>query len=78
MCANWSGRQDFTTVPTETIPKKIAAGYVLVHNHVRHTVNTLSAERGFRGWFQKPSDRLTPCKCGWSGLPHYILKRTDQ
>src|SRR5215813_14240564 len=59
---------------TKTLPTAIPTGYVLVHNHIRHRVNTPSGIRGFRAWFQKPSDRLEQCDCGWSGLPHYRVK----
>ena len=56
------------TAPTaEDIP----AGHVLVHNNVWHTTRTPHGIRGFRGWFQKLSDKLEPCECGWAGLPHY-------
>jgi hypothetical protein len=61
-------------LPTGTIPTKVATGYVLVHNHVRHTTRTRCASNGFRAWHQKPSDKLEPCECGWSGLPHYRVK----
>ena len=60
-----------------TVPKEIPAGRVLVHNHVKHTTRTRSSVRGFRAWTQKLSDRLAPCKCGWSGLPHYIVGHAD-
>jgi len=62
-------------VPRDAIPRAIPAGYVLVHNSVPHSVNTLSSTNGFLGWFQKPSDRLKACTCGWAGLPHYRVKR---
>jgi hypothetical protein len=57
------------------IPHRIPAGRVLVHNHVQHKVDTVCGERGFRAWTQMLSDRLQPCKCGWSGLPHYRVRR---
>jgi hypothetical protein len=57
------------------IPHRIPAGCVLVHNHVQHKVDTWCGERGFRAWTQKLSDRLQPCRCGWSGLPHYRVRR---
>jgi hypothetical protein len=58
-----------------TIPKSIPAGRVLVHNHIRHAVDTPSGINGFRAWTQKPSDQLGRCNCGWSGLPHYRVRR---
>jgi hypothetical protein len=57
------------------VPKKIPTGNVLVHNNVKHRVNTRSGTRGFRCWFQEPSDKLEPCGCGYAGLPHYRVKR---
>jgi len=61
-------------LPTETLPSGVPTGYVLVHNHVRHKANTPCGLDGFRAWMQKPSDRVEPCGCGWSGLPHYRIK----
>ena len=41
-----------------------------------HTARTPNGVRGFRWWTwpkgEVPSD-FKPCKCGWSGLPHYAL-----
>ena len=56
-----------------TVPRKIPAGRVLVHNPVQATsVEQPHGMNGFRVWTQKPSHiLLKPCKCGWSGLPHY-------
>ena len=58
-----------------TIPKSIPAGHVLVHSHLAHAVGQPSGVEGFRAWTQKPSRRLVRCKCGWSGLPHYRVRR---
>jgi hypothetical protein len=62
----------------EKIPKKLGAGRVLMHNHIRHTVNMPSGVNGFRFW----TDTEAPagfhlCKCGWSGLPHYSSMRRN-
>jgi hypothetical protein len=62
-----------------TVPSAIPTGYVLVHNHVKHTKRTPSSANGFRGWFQDeargskhiPPAKLAVCNCGWAGLPHY-------
>ena len=58
-----------------TIPTAIPTGYVLIHNHMRHAVDTPCGINGFRAWMQKPNNRLERRKCGWSGLPHYRVKR---
>ena len=60
------------------IPHRIPGGRVLVHNHIQHKVDTWCGERGFRAWTQKLSDRLKSCKCGWSGLPHYRVRRGEK
>jgi hypothetical protein len=55
-----------------TVPKKILAGRVLVHNLVKHKETTPNGVCGFRAWTQLPDEEgLTGCDCGWSGLPHY-------
>jgi hypothetical protein len=55
------------------IPRSISSGRVLMHNHVRHTIDMPSGLNGFRAWTDNalPSDEFKPCHCGWSGLPHY-------
>jgi hypothetical protein len=59
---------------TLTLPRSIPAGRVLVHNRVRRTVDMPSGVNGFRAWTQKFQRHLVPCKCGWSGLPHYRVR----
>jgi hypothetical protein len=54
-------------------PKKLRPGLFLVHNHIRHDKDMPIGEHGFRAWWQKDKDDLTPCKCGWAGLPHYKI-----
>lgn len=56
-----------------TIPQKVRKGYkFLCHNHVANDVDTTQGTRGFRAWWtNKVPDEFVPCKCGWSGLPHY-------
>ena len=55
-----------------TLPKAVPAGLALVHNHVKPAKR--QGTRGFRFWLQRPNDRLEPCGCGWSGLPHQRVK----
>jgi hypothetical protein len=62
----------YIRVRFETVPRTAKRGWVLHHNHIRHDTDTPSGVNGFRGWWeQKPMDDWEPCKCGWSGLPHY-------
>ena len=68
-------KEGLRVLELETIPAAIPTGYVLVHNHIPHTINTVCGEDGFRAWMQKPSDDLELCKCGWSGLLHYRIKK---
>ena len=53
-------------------PTKPRNGWVLAHNHVRHTVNMGILRNGFRAWWFTKSvpDDFKPCHCGWSKLPH--------
>jgi hypothetical protein len=45
---------------------------VLMHNHVRHSVDMPCGVNGFRAWTDDmPQPGFKPCRCGWSGLPHY-------
>jgi hypothetical protein len=55
------------------IPRSISPGRVLMHNHVRHTIDMPSGLNGFRAWTSNavPNDEFKPCHCGWSGLPHF-------
>jgi hypothetical protein len=58
-----------------TIPRSVATGLVLVHNHVQHTVDTPCGLNGFRAWSQTPDEKhLVSCRCGWSGLSHYRVR----
>jgi hypothetical protein len=54
-------------------PQSIPPGQVLMHNHVRHTVDMPLGLNGFRAWTETapPSDDFKVCQCGWSGLLHY-------
>jgi hypothetical protein len=55
-----------------TVPKSIARGRVLMHNHVRHTADMPCGVNGFRAWTDTEiPPRFKLCRCGWSGLPHY-------
>jgi hypothetical protein len=56
----------------EKVPALLRSGVVLVHNNARPRRRLGHV---FRAWLQKASDRLEPCECRWSGLPHYRVKR---
>jgi len=62
------------------LPKSVAPGRVLAHNHVQHNKTTPCGERGFRAWTW-PASRVPPnfkqCDCGWSGLPHVARPSSD-
>ena len=51
---------------------KSKPGWVLAHNHVRHTVDMAIDRNGFRAWWfiKSVPDAFKPCRCGWSKLPH--------
>lgn len=55
------------------MPKAMRKGFkYLCHNHITRDVDTRPDVRGFRAWWAtKPPEGFVPCKCGWSGLPHY-------
>ena len=50
--------------------------WVLVHNHVAHTVDMAQGVNGFRFWRSPHNPRIEPCPCGWrSDLgPHYRIR----
>ena len=59
-------------VSSMRVPKSVAAGRVLCHNHIRHTVDMPCGVNAFRAWTDnKPPSGFVECPCGWSGLPHY-------
>ena len=59
------------------IPRKLPQGRVLMHNDVQHTIAMPHAMNGFRAWTAPASPaNFEPCKCGWSGLPHWHAKGT--
>jgi hypothetical protein len=58
--------------PVNTIPKKLPAGEVLVHNHIR-PARPLS-RNGFRAWTAKPTDGLELCTCKMAGMALHGLK----
>ena len=60
---------EFDMAYLATRPRMIPAGRVLVHNHTKHSKVTKVNLNGFRAWYQKPNETLTPCKCGWARLP---------
>jgi hypothetical protein len=54
------------------MPKSVTKGRMLMHNHVRHTIDQVSGANGFRAWTDvKPPPGFKQCRCGWSGLTHY-------
>jgi hypothetical protein len=48
----------------EKLPKVVPPGKVIVHNRVRPS--RIQGVRGFRFWFETPSEDLTVCNCGWA------------
>lgn len=48
------------------VPRRLAPGRVLVHNHVRPQVPL--GRNGFRAWTQRRDDTLEPCPCDWAGV----------
>jgi hypothetical protein len=55
-----------------TVGKSVGAGRLLMHNHVRHTIDMPCGVNGFRAWTEtKRPSHFKRCHCGWSGLPHY-------
>jgi hypothetical protein len=53
------------------LPRKLQRG-TLCHNSIRHTLDMPPGVNGFRAWFEdKPPAEFKPCRCGWSGLPHF-------
>jgi hypothetical protein len=59
-------------VNSDTAPKSVGVGRVLMHNHIRHSLDMACGWKGFRAWTDiKPPPGFKRCRCGWSGLPHY-------
>lgn len=61
----------------DAIPRKLAKGRVLVHNHV--VPQRMVGMNGFRAWTEPLSDELAICDCDWAGadlhgLKHYRVK----
>ena len=44
---------------------------VIVHNPVAHTLTQIPGAHGFRAWTQIKDNDCVPCRCGWSGVPHF-------
>jgi hypothetical protein len=60
-------------VPGMTAP----AGFVLVHNQIRHSAWTREGTNGFRAWFSPASDNYLVCDCGWRpelGKHHRVIR----
>jgi hypothetical protein len=59
------------------IPRKLATGKVLVHNHILPQMPI--GTNGFRAWTQPLDKTLTVCRRDWAGvdlrgLAHYRVK----
>ena len=50
-------------------PTSIPPGHVMMHNHVRRTIDMPLGLNGFRAWTDTaiPNNNFKPCECGWSG-----------
>jgi hypothetical protein len=51
-----------------TFPRKIRTipgGTIVVHNRAAHHAGQMSAEDGFRVWFDGPHDNYVKCAGGW-------------
>jgi hypothetical protein len=57
-------------------PRSVSPGRVLMHNHVQHTIDMPLGLNGFRPWTANAvsNDQFKPCRCGWSGLPHFSIR----
>jgi hypothetical protein len=57
-------------------PRRISTGRVLMHNHVRHTIDMTLGRNGFRAWTDNAvsNKQFKPCHCGWSGLTHFCIR----
>jgi hypothetical protein len=60
------------------LPKAVPVGKVLVHNHVRPTLQLGFA--GFRAWLDDPGEKYEICNCGWASKlsEHYRVARAKQ
>jgi hypothetical protein len=74
-----SKNPDHTRYLTGIPRKPLPPGQVVVHNHIRHTPQTRSGERGFRFWRQDLTERLERCDCGWAPelKEHYHVRRDE-
>ena len=62
----------------DALPRTIRDDVFLWHNHVRHSADMGGGVNGFRYRFaHKPINYrvFMRCDCGWSGLPHYSIRR---
>jgi hypothetical protein len=57
-------------------PDKLPKGRVLVHNHIKHTVDMPDGLNGCRCWTQANNNKeeLIRCGCGWRGVEHYRVR----
>jgi hypothetical protein len=58
------------------LPDKLPKGHVLVHNHIKHTVDMPDGLNGFRCWTQDMDNKeeLIRCGCGWRSVEHYRVR----
>ena len=75
--AKHSRKQSIRECIEGSIPRSVPKDKrrVIVHNRVRHTVDTTNGENGFHCWTQLKTNELVPCKCEWAGMPHYRTNR---
>ena len=53
------------------------AGFILLHNNVKHGARTRQGTNGFRAWFSLPSAEHLVCDCSWRPElgKHYRIDR---
>ena len=74
--AAMSSSKQSTKKYVEGIPKSVARGMVLAHNHVVHGPDWPCGVNGFRAWTEaKRPAGFVLCPCRWSGLRHYAARR---
>jgi hypothetical protein len=71
---------DITPIPEGTIPESIPQGQILVHFRPPPSAHS-QVGAGCQAWTQTGmtykglefEGLVCPCRCGWSGLPHYSI-----
>jgi hypothetical protein len=59
-------RRKTNTRYVDSIPRKLAKGRVLVHNHV--VPQPILGGNGFRAWTQRKAANVEVCSCDWAGV----------